>query len=438
VKLLLVEPLAHTPGYFEEYTRCLSQSLVAGGVEISLVTFDGLVNNAQPVAGVRHMSFVEEAGRQGRACRFLLKLIPFRSFREVCGELLGTVCCLGAALRIARRESFDVIHVPGVALPELFYPLFALFQRKRNIVYSLWIHSREEDVKGWGARFRDAVRHLQMVRCLRLLAGLAIAGRPGIAVTNWLCRRAMKRNCLTFISNSPAITATYARAPFRDRIVLIPMAVHSSSAAPVSKAEARQYLDIPQEQLMLLHFGTNHAYKDFPSIFAALADLALDYRLVFAGRVLPQYRENDPARLVREHHLELRTTVIDRFIPDAEIPYYFCAADAVILSHLRGFGSVSGVLYVAAQYGVPAITADAGDDGDLVCRFDLGITYRAESPEALRQAILRFSRLTVEERREMARSIARFARQNSWQKVAEAHARLYEAAIRGDVPQGLV
>ncbi len=438
MKLLLVEPLAHTPGYFEEYTRCLSRSLVDDGVEVSLVTFNGLVSNAQAPAGVRHLSFVKEAGLPGRACRWPLKLIPFKSFREMFGELQGTVCGLGAALRLARRERFDIIHVPGVALPELFYPLFALSQRRRNLVFSLWIHSREGDVQGWGAGFRDALRHLQVARCLRLLAGRAIAGRPGVAVSGWLYRRAMKRNRLTCIADSPDTAANYALAPFRERIFTITLAVYSPSAAPVSREEARRHLGLPEGALVLLHFGTNHAYKDFRSIFAALAGLDLDSRLVFAGRVLPQYRENDPSRLAREHRLESRTTVIDRFIPDAEMPFYFCAADAVILSHVRGFGSVSGVLYVAVQYGVPAIAADVGDDGDLVRRCGLGITYDAERPEALRQAIVRFSRLTLEERQEMSRSISRFASQNSWRDAAQAHARLYEACVRGDAPQGPV
>ncbi len=56
VKLLLVEPLAHTPGYFEEYVRCLSQPLAAGGVDVNLVTFDGLVNNARAAGrGAAHV-----------------------------------------------------------------------------------------------------------------------------------------------------------------------------------------------------------------------------------------------------------------------------------------------------------------------------------------------------------------------------------------------
>jgi len=160
-----------------------------------------------------------------------------------------------------------------------------------------------------------------------------------------------------------------------------------------------------------------------------------EFRLVFAGKVLPQYRENNPRRLARRHLLEAKTTVDDRFIPDGEVPHYFCAADAAILSHLRGFGSVSGVLYVAVKYGVPAITADAGDDGDLVRRFGLGITYEPEDPASLRRAILQFTGLTPEERQEMAGSIARFVEENSWEKVAAAHVRLYEASMRGDAPQ---
>jgi len=270
VKLLLVEPLAHIPGYFEEYVRCLSQPLAAGGMDVSLLTFDGLVTGAWPAEGVRHTSFVERTGRTGRACRFLPRLMPIKAIRQVLGEVLATACALALALRMSRKESFDIVHVPGVALPELFYPLFALLQRRGNIVYGLWIHSREEDVRDWATRFSDAARHLEMVRCLRLLAGIVVAGRPGIAATNWLYGRAMKMNRLTFICNYPAVMVTYARAPFRERIFLIPMAVYAPPGAPVSREEARRHLGLPDGQLVLLHFGTNHSYKDFPTVFAAL------------------------------------------------------------------------------------------------------------------------------------------------------------------------
>ncbi len=438
MKLLLVEPLAHTPGYFEEYVRCLSGPLAARGIDISLVSFDGLVDSQGLVAGVRHISFVEAAGRRGRVCRLLPRLIPLRPIRQVADEIQATACTLEMARRVCRRESFDVIHVPGVAVPEVFYPLFALLQRRKNIVYGLWVHSREEDVRGWGAKFGSAVLHLELARCLRLLAALVLGGRPGIALTNRLYRRAMRRNRLTFLSDSPSITATYARAPFRDRIFTIPLAVYSPSAAPVSREEARRRLQLADGHLVLLHFGTNHAYKDFRTIFAAAAGLDLDCRLVFAGKVLPQYRENNPRRLARRYRLAGRTTVDDRYIAEDEVPLYFCAADAVILSHLKGFASVSGVLYVAAQYGVPAITADAGDDGDLVRRWGLGLTYRPEDPESLRQAMLRFSSLTPQERQEMAGSIARFVEENSWENAAAAHVRLYEASLRGDDAQGAV
>jgi len=419
------------PGYFAEYVRGLSRALAVSGADIRLVTFDGLVGDGQTGINVRHTSFVESAGRTGRLCRSLPRLIPLKSIRGVFSEILSTTCGLGLALRMAKKEPFDIIHVPAIPLPEYFYPMFALLLNKRNIVFGLWIHSREEDIKGWGTKFKQAISHRQLTRCLRLMVSVVLAGKPGMLLTNQLHRWAMNRNRLSFISDSPSIIETYTKAPFRDRLYLIPLAVDIPWDTPVPKARARQHLDLPQDKLILLHFGTNHAYKDFPTIFKAVEDLPLDYRLVFAGKVLPQYRENDPAHLARRHGLESRTTIVDEYIPDEEVLHYFCAADAVVLAHVKGFGSVSGVLYVAVQYGVPTIAADAGDDGDLVREFGLGITYDAENPVSLRNEILRFAHLAPEDKQGIVDSLSRFAERYSWHRVAEEHVRVYEATIRG-------
>lgn len=431
MRILLVEPVAHMPGYFAEYVRGLSKALAESGADISLVTFDGLAGDGQTGINVRHTSFVESAGRTGRLCRSLPGLIPLKSIRGVFSEILSTTCGLGLALRMAKKEPFDIIHVPAIPLPEYFYPTFALLLNKRNIVFGLWIHSREEDIKGWGTRFKQAISHRQLTRCLRLMVSVVLAGKPGMLVTNHLHRWAMKRNHLSFISDSPSIIETYASAPFRDRLRLIPLAVDTPWATPVPGTTARQRLNLPQDKFVLLHFGTNHAYKDFPTIFKAVEDLPLDYRLVFAGKVLPQYRENDPAHLARRHGLESRTTIVDQYIPDEEVLHYFCAADAIVLGHLKGFRSVSGVLYVAVQYGVPIIAADAGDDGNVVREFGLGITYEAENPGSLRKAILGYARLAPGDKQAITDNLSQFAERYSWRRVAEEHVRVYEATIEG-------
>jgi glycosyltransferase involved in cell wall biosynthesis len=84
---------------------------------------------------------------------------------------------------------------------------------------------------------------------------------------------------------------------------------------------------------------------------------------------------------------------------------------------------------------VPTITADAGDDGDLVREFGLGITYDAENPESLRKAILGFAHLVSEDKQEIVGNLSRFAEQHSWQRVAEEHVRVYEACMKGSQGQ---
>lgn len=430
MRVLIVEPQGHLPGHFSEYVRGLCKALVAKDVDVTLVTFDGLLNDAQMGINIQHVSFVENAGLCGRVARSFPKVIPSKFIQKVVSEILSTICGLGLALRIARKRNFDAIHVSSCILPEWFYPGFALLLKNRNTVFSLWNHSREEEIKGWGVKFKQALSRRQPMRCYYLTLSAVVGGKPGVLVRNQLYRWASSRNRLSFTSDSRSIIESYARAPFHDRIYHISLAVNAPGAPRVSKAEARQYLKLPQDGLILLHFGTNHTFKDFATIFEAVKGLAVDYRLLFAGKVDLQCRENAPWDLARKHHLQANTIVVDKYIPDEEVPYYFYASDAVILSHRKDFGSVSAVLYVAAQYGVPIISADAGDDGELVRKYRLGMTFNPEDSKSLQQAILMFVNLGASDRQEIKNNISHFAGEHSWQKVAEEHLKIYEPCTK--------
>lgn len=430
VRVLMIEPAAHLPGYSGPYVMGLCRALSERGVDVTLVTFDDSKSGIQMGARVEVVSFIRNVRLCGRVVSFLPKVVPLGSMRGMLEEVLSATCVLALGLRIVKKREFDVVHVPTVPLPELFYPAFALLLANRSIVLGVWVHSRREDIRDWGAKFKQALWHRQLARCFYLVQCISLAGKPGSLVTNQLYRWAMRKNRIRFLSDSRSTIDSYAGAPFHKRMNFIPLAVDVPPVGQMSKAQARRHLELPQDRLLLLHFGTNHRYKDFATIFAAVKDLPLDYGLVFAGKVIPQYPENDPWKLACTHHLQSRTVVVDKYITNEELPYYFCAADVVILSHHKGFKSVSGVLPVAAQYRVPIITADVGDSSDSVREFGLGITYHAEEAESLGKAIAAFASLGLADRQEMGDNLLHFAEQHSWQKVVGEHLRVYEASMR--------
>ena len=198
-------------------------------------------------------------------------------------------------------------------------------------------------------------------------------------------------------------------------------------AQPLTKDEAREHLGLSQRSTTLLHFGLNHIYKNFEVIFEALRGFQLDCQLVFAGKVDPNSPVNNPWQLAQKYGLQQNTIIIDKYITDEEAKYYFYAADALILSHRKEFKEASGVLSDATHFNLPVIAADVGEVGELVTTHGLGLTFEAEDPQSLREALLSFLDLKEDEKQQIKRNSAEFALTHSWQELAQRHVELYQS-----------
>ncbi len=88
------------------------------------------------------------------------------------------------------------------------------------------------------------------------------------------------------------------------------------------------------------------------------------------------------------------------FIPDDQMHYYFCAADAVVLPFARILNSSSIVL--AMSYDCPVIAPDWPALRE-VLGFDSPLLYNADEPLGLRGAFAEFSRCDLGEIRRRTR-----------------------------------
>ncbi|MBK6826523.1 MAG: glycosyltransferase [Chitinophagaceae bacterium] len=162
----------------------------------------------------------------------------------------------------------------------------------------------------------------------------------------------------------------------------------------IPKEAARKKLGLPENENIILFFGFIRRYKGLDILLEAIGFLkknnpeALRFKLLVAGEF---YEDEQPYqdqidRLGIRDHLILRTD----FIPDSEVKYYCCAADAVL--HPYRNATQSGVTPLAYHFEKPMVVTNVGGLPALVPHEKVGLVVEP-TPEAIADGILRFYQL---------------------------------------------
>jgi glycosyltransferase involved in cell wall biosynthesis len=425
MKVLVVEPFGHRGGHPSAHTKYLTGALADAGANVTLVTFDGLLGEAPAWhANMKHISFVAESGRFGPVWRFLSRHLP-----HTLSSILITLCVFHFAIRQDRKEKNDVIHVLDAGVPDYDFPWFGSLVKHHCLTFTLFYSSRELRLKIRRAGPTHPLSKRQIWMRFQLWLETLLGRRPATALKRFLYRRAERRNHLAFICYTKTVHDSYTDSPYYDKIVNMPRGVSVPFQQVLKPVETRQILGLSQDGAVFLHFGGNHTGKNFEVIFQAAKDLPEPYTLLFAGKVNPINPENNPVVLAEKYALRQNTIIVNRFILEEEMPDYFYAADATILSHRKYFGGASGVLATTAQFSMPVIAADVGEVGEAVKNYGLGLTFEADNAQSLREAILSFLNLKEEQKQDMKRNLLRFAQDHSWQLAARRHIELYQSLL---------
>jgi D-inositol-3-phosphate glycosyltransferase len=142
---------------------------------------------------------------------------------------------------------------------------------------------------------------------------------------------------------------------------------------PPARETARRTLGLADGRRLLLFFGYVRRYKGLDRLLEALPPVraaGADVELLVAGEFyepLSSYRER-----VQALGLSDRVRLLDRYVPNAEVPDYLAAADLVVVPYRSA--TQSGVAQLAAAYGVPALVTRVGgladtDDAEGLIRF---------------------------------------------------------------------
>lgn len=203
--------------------------------------------------------------------------------------------------------------------------------------------------------------------------------------------------CDAFITMSDKVMTDLRLFQKNKPAQLVTHPLYDNFGAIISKQEARHHLHLPLHEKIILFFGFIRKYKGLDLLLDAVSVLkksgtdAAHIKLLVAGEFYEDAKpyQEQIEKLGIQENLILRTN----FIPDSEVKYYLCAADAVIQPYRSA--TQSGVTPLAYHFEKPMVVTNVGGLPALVPDEKVGLVTRPD-PEAIAKGILRFYQLGEE------------------------------------------
>jgi D-inositol-3-phosphate glycosyltransferase len=191
-------------------------------------------------------------------------------------------------------------------------------------------------------------------------------------------------------------------------------------------ATAKQQLGIAVGSKVVLFFGQIKEVKGIDILIGAMPGVLAGMEsvtFVIAGRPwksdFSRYEAAIDAAGVRKHCI-LHT----HFIPDEELPFYYAAADVVVLPYRRIYQS--GVLLLTMSYGKAAVVSDVQGMLEIVRDGENGYVFTEASSEQLANTLIRA--LRNDEERHAIEQRAYVTENNDWMRIGKFTAAVYAAA----------
>jgi len=205
------------------------------------------------------------------------------------------------------------------------------------------------------------------------------------------------KSCDAFITMSDAVMLDLRKFEKTKPAKTVIHPLYDNFGEIISKEEARKYLNekqglsIGNDEKILLFFGFIRKYKGLDILIRAMAEPLIrqsGIRLMIAGEF---YENREPYnRLINELNISEKLILKTDFVPDGEVQYYLCAADAVVQPYRHA--TQSGVTPLAYHYEKPMIVTNVGSFSQQVLHEETGLVTEAD-PESLANVMIRFYEL---------------------------------------------
>ncbi len=163
-----------------------------------------------------------------------------------------------------------------------------------------------------------------------------------------------------------------------------------------TRESAREQLGLDHDEAVFLFFGLVRDYKGLDVLLEALTRIGTDARwtCLVAGEF---YEAREPYDLhIREAGLEDRVRILDRYVPNSEVPGIFTAADLTVLPYRHA--TQSGVAALSIALRRPVLTTRVGALPETIVEGENGWLVPPNDPAALAAVlgeIARDRRLTL-------------------------------------------
>jgi glycosyltransferase involved in cell wall biosynthesis len=213
------------------------------------------------------------------------------------------------------------------------------------------------------------------------------------------------RSCDAFVTMSAKVMDDLRKFEKDKPARFIQHPLYDNFGSLISKSEAREKLKINKEELIILFFGFIRKYKGLDILLDAMKILKENPIPIAIGTDPDCYRDRNPKLLIAGEFYEdekpyqeqidklgIRENVIlqTHFIPDSEVKYYLCAADAVIQPYRNA--TQSGVTPLAYYFEKPMLITNVGGLPSLVPHEKAGLVAEPNA-QSMADAILRFYQL---------------------------------------------
>jgi len=217
--------------------------------------------------------------------------------------------------------------------------------------------------------------------------------RPGDLVFT----RYFLKSCDAFITMSDEVMSDLRKFEKNKPAERVIHPLYDNFGEIIPKKEARKILNerlklnIAEGEKIILFFGFIRKYKGLDILLRAMAEPRMResrIRLLVAG----EYYEDEKSYqdLIAELKIADRLILKTDFIPDSEVQYYLCAADAVIQPYKHA--TQSGVTPLAYHFEKPMVVSNVGSLPSHVIHEQTGLVTEPD-PSSIAGAILRFYEL---------------------------------------------
>jgi D-inositol-3-phosphate glycosyltransferase len=224
----------------------------------------------------------------------------------------------------------------------------------------------------------------------------------------------------------------------KEKIAIIPPGVDTTRFYPISSDEAREYLNIPADEKMILFVGRIEPLKGIDTLIKAIAQMRKSdilsecphYLYIIGGEPYSINGEGgQEIERLKALCAELGVGDMILFMGKKDqntLQYYYSAAEIVVMpSNYESFGMVA---LEAMACGTPVVATQVGGLQHLVQNGVTGFTIPHNDPLALEESLTQLM-CKPEIRAKMSRSSFEYAKTYSWETITPKIIDLYQKTI---------